>query len=226
MILRRAISERLLNRLRELGPGPEPQVASMVRLLVDCGVAAERQVERLSALGDDPDSTVAGLALLWCSHAYENLGNLAAARSAARRALDLCDDANGPWMRGTLSATVAGLALQTGDLVEAGAYARAALPVLRSLGAYEDHAQIRAGLAMLALHEGRLDEAEQIFDEVAAEDGAQAIFGGAMELMCGRAELLLARGRRTPGWRRTRRRWPRSASAGCRACRLSPSHRG
>ncbi|GAB2930203.1 hypothetical protein GCM10027280_17250 [Micromonospora polyrhachis] len=199
MILRRAISERLLNRLRELGPGPEPQVASMVRLLVDCGVAAERQVERLSALGDDPDSTVAGLALLWCSHAYENLGNLAAARSAARRALDLCDDANGPWMRGTLSATVAGLALQTGDLVEAGAYARAALPVLRSLGAYEDHAQIRAGLAMLALHEGRLDEAEQIFDEVAAEDGAQAIFGGAMELMCGRAELLLARGETDAG---------------------------
>jgi tetratricopeptide (TPR) repeat protein len=171
----------------------------MIRLLVECYVDGDQQVGRLEALAADPDPAVARLALLWISHVYENRGELATARAAARSALDLCDDSNGPWMRGVLSAAVSGLAFQTGDLVEAGHYARAALPVLRALGAYEDHSQTRAILAMLALHEGRLADAERIFDEVAAEDNAQALFGGAMELMCGRAELLLAQGKTETG---------------------------
>jgi predicted ATPase/tetratricopeptide (TPR) repeat protein len=198
MIFNGAIDVALVDRLRELGPGRNPQVAPLVRVLVECS-AVDRQLERLEALTDDPDPAVAQLALLWTSHGYENLGDLVAARTAAARALDLCDDSNGPWMRGVLSATVSSLAFQTGDLAEAARYARVALPVLRALGAYEDHAQIRGILAMIALHEGRLDETERIFDEVAAEDGARALFGGAMELMCGRAELLLARGETEAG---------------------------
>jgi predicted ATPase/tetratricopeptide (TPR) repeat protein len=199
MMFRGAVNEPLLDRLRELGPGSNPSVAPLVRVLVECGTEAAGQAERLLALSEDPDPAVARLALVWVARTYENLGDLDAARTAARRALDLCDDANGPWMGGALSTAVAGLAFQTGDLAEAGRYARAALPVLKVLGAYEDYAQTRAMLAMLALHEGRLDEAARIFDEVAGEDGAGTLFGGAMELMCGRAELLLARGETEAG---------------------------
>ena len=199
MIFHGAVSDTLISRLRELGPGTTAHVAPMVRLLVEYCAEADQQVERLEALVADPDPAVAGLALLWTSHVYENLGDLATARAAARRALDLCNDAYGPWMRGALSATLSGLAFQTGDLVEAAHYAQAALPVLRALGAYEDHAQTRAILAMLALHEGRLGDAERIFDEVVSEDDTQALFGGAMELMCGRAELLLAKGETEAG---------------------------
>jgi predicted ATPase/tetratricopeptide (TPR) repeat protein len=199
MIFQGGVSEPLLSRLRELGPGTNPQAAPMVRVLLECCDNADGQLERLMVLADDPDLGVRALALLWASHGYENLGNISAARDAAQRSLDLCDDANGPWMRGVLSATIASLAFQTGDLVEAGHYARAALPVLDELGAREDFAQARAMLAMLALHEGRLDEAGRIFDEVAGEEGAQALFGGAIEVMCGRAEVLLARGETEAG---------------------------
>ncbi|MBB5873709.1 putative ATPase [Allocatelliglobosispora scoriae] len=200
MIFQNGVSGPLLDRLRLLGPGSDPQVATMVRVLLESGVEASvQQIQRLVELAADPDPVVARLALGWLSRCYENLGDLAAALTAARRALELCDDAYGPWMRGVMSASVAGLAFQTGDLVDARFYAQAALPVLASLGAHEDYVQTLATLAMLALHEGRLDEAAQIFDEVAAEDGAQALFGGATELMCGRAELLLARGETDAG---------------------------
>jgi predicted ATPase/tetratricopeptide (TPR) repeat protein len=198
MIFKGAAGEAVLDRLRALGPGRSPHVAPMVRVLLACA-DPDGQLERLIALGEDPDPAVARVARLWTSHVYENLGDLPAARIAATRALKLCDDSDGPWTRAALSAEVGGLAFQTGDLTEAERYARAALPDLWALGAYEDHAQSLGVLAMIALHEGRLDESERIFDEVAAEDGGRALFAGAMELMCGRAELLLARGETEAG---------------------------
>jgi predicted ATPase/tetratricopeptide (TPR) repeat protein len=189
------------NRLRELGPGSNPTIAAAIRVLIDGFAVAKESgdLASLAALGDDPDPAVARLALLWTSHAHENLGDLAAARIAARRALDLTDDSTGPWMRGILSAMVGGLALHRGDWAEARIYIDQALPVLRTLGAVEDYAQTRANLAMVAVHEGRFNEAEAILDELAAEDGAQTVFGGALGLLCGRAELLLARGETDAG---------------------------
>jgi tetratricopeptide (TPR) repeat protein len=194
MIFQGSIQAPLIERLRELGPGDNPKVAPVVRVLLECWVDPDRQLARLEALADDPDRVVARIALLWLSHAYENLGDLEPARATALRALDLCDDADGPWMRGVLSAHIGGLAFQAGQLDDARHYALAALPILRALGAVEDYAQTRGILAMLALHEGRLDESERMFEELAAEEGTLTLFGGAMELLCGRAELLLARG--------------------------------
>jgi tetratricopeptide (TPR) repeat protein len=186
----------LLDRLRQLGPGPDRQIAPMVKVLLAWSADDVDQLEQLQTMTDDPDPAVARLALLWASHVYENVGNVPAARVAARRSLALCDDEQGPWMRALLSATVSGLAFQTGDLDEAAEYARAALPVLRALGAHEDHAQTHAMLAMLAVHGGRFDEAERIFDEV---QDTQSAFAGPLELMWGRAELLLARGETDAG---------------------------
>jgi hypothetical protein len=188
-------------RLRELGPGSNPMVAAACRVLID-GFAVAKQngnLASLAALGEDPDPAVARLALLWTSHVYENLGDLASARTAARRALELTDDSIGPWMRGVLSAMVGGLAVHRGDWAEARVFLDRALPVLRTLGAVEDYAQTRANLAMVAVHEGRFDEAEAILDVLAAEDGVQSVFGGALGLLCGRAEVLLARGQSQAG---------------------------
>ena len=90
MIFRGAVNAALLDRLRELGPGADPQIAPLVRLLVEWGWSVlDRELGRLEALAGDPDPAVARLALLWGSHAYENLGDLVAARTAAARALEL-----------------------------------------------------------------------------------------------------------------------------------------
>jgi len=193
MIFRGSAESRGLDRLRELGPGPDPMVASIVRVLLEAH-GGGGEIERLAALADDPDPAVARLALVYVAHAYENAGDLAAARDASRRALALCDDEVGPWMRGVVSASASGLALDAGDLDEAVRHAREALPILRALGASEDYVQTKATLALIALHDGRLDEAERILDDLSTEDGGQSLFGAALALLCGRSELLLARG--------------------------------
>jgi predicted ATPase/DNA-binding SARP family transcriptional activator len=194
MIFRGAVEGPGLARLTELGPGPTPPVAAVVRVILEGRPGVGGELRRLEELADDPDPAVARLALLWASNGYENLGDLDRAKAAARRALALSGDSEGPWLRGILAATMGALAFQTGDLAEARRYAEQALPVLRELGAVEDDAQTRATLAMIALHEGRPDEAEQILDELALEDTTRDFFGGAMGLLCGRAEVLLARG--------------------------------
>ena len=101
-------------------------------------------------------------------------------------------------------------------------YARDAIPVMEALGAYEDVAQLKAVLAVGAMEAGRLDEAERIFDEIEAEDMGAGIFGGAIILLCGRAELDAGRGphrrraARLP--RRGRGHCPRAGSRASRCC--------
>ena len=56
-------------------------------------------------------------------------------------------------------------------------------------------------LAVGAMEAGRIDEAERIFDEIEAEDCGAGIFGAAIILLCGRAELDLAAGRIEAGLR-------------------------
>ena len=194
MIVRGTPAAAALDRLRELGPGAGTTVAAVIRVLIETDVPGSERLDRLRDLGDDPDPAVAQLALIWMSQSVENLGDLASAQVAAQRALDLCDDTQGPWLRGILSASLSNLACQRGDLEGARRYAMQALPALRAVGAFEDHAQARASLAMVALHEGQLDEAERILDEMSEDSSAQSLFGGAIGVLCGRAELLLARG--------------------------------
>jgi len=194
MIVRGAPAAAALDRLRELGPGANTTVAAVIRVLIETDLPGSARLDRLRELADDPDPAVAQLALIWSSQSDENLGDLTSAQLAAERALDMCDDSQGPWLRGLLSASLSNLACQRGDLVGARRYAMRALPALRAVGASEDYAQARASLAIVALHEGQLDEAEQILDELSEDPSAQSLFGGAIGLLCGRAELLLARG--------------------------------
>ena len=198
MIFANETSERALGRLRELGPGPEPRIAGMVRgLLVSDGAGDDPEV--LEALCDDPDPFVARIALQWACQIYENAGELVLAREHGERALLLWDDEDGPWGRALTTAALAGLALAAGDIAEAERLARAALPALEALGAAEDAGQTRSVFAIAALRAGRLDEAERIFEEIAGTDGGQSLLGGAISVICGRAEVALVRGQVAEG---------------------------
>jgi predicted ATPase/tetratricopeptide (TPR) repeat protein len=187
---------RTVERLRALGPGEgDPRLRALVRLLLLMaegeGMAALGQLDHLCA---DPDPAVARLALQWTSQARENAGDVPGALSAARQALALADEGEGPWTVALLTSQLAGLALQSGDHRAARDYALAAMPDMQRLGADEDVTQLRALLAFVAIETGALDEAAEQLARVAEQPRGQALLGGAMVLPCGLAELALARG--------------------------------
>ncbi len=68
------------------------------------------------------------------------------------------------------------------------------MPDMERLGAVEDSLQLRALLAICEMTAGRLDDAERLLAEIADDERTQAILGGLMVVLCGSAELALARG--------------------------------
>ena len=94
---------------------------------------------------------------------------------------------------------LAQLAMQTGDRAAAAAYASAALPVMRRLGASDDEIQVRSLLVLCAIADGRLADAAQELDRVEGVGEVTAVFGaGGMRQVC-RAELALASGDHAAG---------------------------
>jgi hypothetical protein len=134
---------------------------------------------------------------------------------AARRALALVRDEDGPWFAAMPHTMLAHLCMQVGDRAAAVQHARAALPVLRRLGAGDDELQLHSLLALCAIADGRLEDAA---DELALMDrigDATSVFGGgAFRLIC-RGELALARGDHDTGLS-----MHREAAARMRAWRL------
>jgi tetratricopeptide (TPR) repeat protein len=188
--------------LRELGPGSEPRTrANVTVVLALTGTDTEGAIQALLELTEDPDPTVARVALGWATGALENVGDIAGARSAARRALAAADEEEGPWTAALLTAQLASLALQAGDTAEATAYAASALPMLTAIGAWDDVAQTRSMLVLAAIRTGDLDEAERLLSQVESDEAVDSIFGGAIGRLAGRAELLLARGETDAGLR-------------------------
>jgi hypothetical protein len=153
------------------------------------------------ALADDADRHTALPALQWLSFARENVGDLPGATEAAERALALVGHDDGPWQAAMLHNQLAQLRMQLGDRAAASGHARAALPVMRRLGATDDEVQLRAMLGLCALAEGRLEEAELELEGGETLDESEAIFGGAAIRQIGRAELALARGDTVAGLR-------------------------
>ena len=192
-----AVLADALARLRVLGAdSPQPYtraVAAGVLALSD--VSDVEQVAVLDALAASPDRHVALWAAMLGSQVAENLGDLEAAVLRGERALSLSDASDGPWTDALIRAHLSGLLLQRGAYAPAREYAEEAIPVMAALGAVEDWTQTRGGVALVAIATGDLTEAERILDELAADDRAESVFGGAIGQLCGRAELLLAQGR-------------------------------
>ncbi|MFT4009257.1 MAG: BTAD domain-containing putative transcriptional regulator [Nocardioidaceae bacterium] len=201
-ILRGLDAEGALERLRELGPGQTPWLRANVRALLAAAVPGIMQdVSPLAALADDPDPSTAIVASMWTAQVQENSGDLAGAQESARYALSLCRDEDGPWLRAALSAQLATFALHSGDFDQAQRFAQNAMPGLLAVGAMEDYTQARTVLAIVAVQRGVLDDAQALIEELAREESAQSVFGGALAIACCRAEILLARGEIEDGLR-------------------------
>ena len=182
--------------LARLGPGvSDRRLAGMVSMLLQWDPADPAAfAARLEELANDPDRHVALPARQWLGHARENVGNPAAAAEAVVGALALVDPDEGPWRAAVLRTNLADLTMNLGDTAAAAEHARAALPVMRRLGATDDVLQLRALLVLCAIAEGRLADAAAELERVDAIDDRGTLFGGVAFWHIGAAELALARG--------------------------------
>lgn len=192
----------LRDLLTRLGPetGGNARLTGAVRVaLVVDGSEPEKSYRALAALARDPNRFTAIAANQWLSHFLENGGDPHGAIAAIQHALQLVADEDGPWQEAALRGELAQLLMQVGDRESASEEARAALPVMQRLGAFDDEIQLHLVLATCAITDGRLQTAEAEFAEIdrLAETGAGLL--GALQQQIGRAELLLARGEREAG---------------------------
>jgi hypothetical protein len=188
--------------LARLGPGAEDsRIAGVVRVLLAYDPKRADGFEaRLEQLAQERDPAVAGPAGQWLSHVRENSGDPAGAVAAAERALARADDEAGPWSEAMLHTQLAQLTMHLGDRGPAVEHARAALPVMRRLGATDDEVQLRSLLVLCAIGEGDLKEAEAELERIDRVDDGE-VFGGIAVRQIGAAELALAHGDRAGGLR-------------------------
>jgi hypothetical protein len=187
-------SHRIRAALGRVGPGGDPRLDAMVRVLLAYDPARPDAYEAdLTRLTEDPDRYVARLAWQWLGHLRENAGDPASAVDAAERALAFADPQDGPWPQAILETLLAQLTAQLGDRERAAHHARRAVPVMGRLGARDDEMQLRGLLVLCAIADGRLDDAEAELAVVDAIDDGSG-FGSSSVRRAGRAELALARG--------------------------------
>jgi predicted ATPase/DNA-binding SARP family transcriptional activator len=190
--------QTLLRRVHEAA-GPDLPRSGLATVMLAADPAdPEGSVRRLERLADDPDRDTALAAWHWLSDMRENAGDLAGAIEAARRALALVRDDDGPWPVAMPPATLARLAMHIGDRTAAAEHARAALPVMQRLGASDDELQLRSLLASCAIAEGRLADAQAELDQMDSITADWTGFSANIQEMC-RGELMLARGDHSAG---------------------------
>lgn len=191
--------------LRRIGEGNrrtvgEARVAAMTRIALAYDPADPAAfVPRLEELAAGRDRDIAMVALQWASYVRENRGDFAGAAQAAERALGLLPEGDGPWTAAMLHTQLAELTTQLGDRAAATVHARAALPVLERLRAFDDELQLRALLVHCAVADGRLDEAEAELAHLARIADAEPLFVRLPSVLTGEAEVALARGDRAGG---------------------------
>ena len=180
--------------LVRLGPGSDPRLAGIVRVLLEYDPDDPAAFDaRLEQLAEESDLHAAQPARTWLSHVRENAGDPAGAVQAAERALALTGADVGPWATAMLHNQLAGLTMHLGDREASITHARAALPVMERLGAKDDEVQLRSLLVLCAIADGRLADANAELERMAAINNGE-VFGGIAVRKIGAAELALARG--------------------------------
>jgi predicted ATPase/DNA-binding SARP family transcriptional activator len=188
----RALLERL-----GTDTGDDGRLSGAVKVVLALDQSDAAGVRRaLEALAEDPDRRIALVANQWLCYSLENAGDPLGATAVARRALELVQPQDGPWQDGALRNQLAQLSMHVGDRRAAIEHARLSLPIMERLGARDDEVQLRTLLAMCAVADGRLQDADAELASIQriAESGS-GLFGGIGVWQIGRAELLLARSR-------------------------------
>ncbi|MEO7943658.1 MAG: hypothetical protein ABIR34_09685, partial [Marmoricola sp.] len=188
-ILQNRAIDALASGMRRLGVPTEPWARAAYAMFVEAESEGQRS-EVMLAMGEDPDPATAMMGLQWAAVLAENDGDIEAATSYARRALDSADEATTPWQRASLHTSLALFAMHVGEHHASIEHAELRWPLLTRLHAHDDALQVRASMAVAALAAGDLAECERILDEV--EDGRHGqTFGGQMIETAARAELAL-----------------------------------
>jgi tetratricopeptide (TPR) repeat protein len=173
-------------------PEPRQPWSRVARAIVAAAEAPASRLEAVLALTDDPDRRTVRMAWQWAAILSENEGALEASGDYLDRALELVDDDSTVWETATLHSQRAMHSLNSGRYDEAAAHARLAAPPLRSLHASDDAYSMGATVALAALRQGRLEEAERLLGELGEPpmtDNTSGLVRSQLE-----AELLLNRG--------------------------------
>jgi predicted ATPase len=197
-----ASDEPLRTLLQRLGPGDDPALQGLVRVVLAYDWAdSDASAERLARLAEDDDRSTALTAGQWLTHLRENAGDLAGAMRGASRTLTLVRDEDGPWATAMAHVVLAELTMRVGDRAAAVRHSRTALPVMERLGAVDDEIQLRSQLVLCAIADGQLADADDQLSRLDRIGDPPSVFGaGIPRLMC-RGELALARGQHAAGLR-------------------------
>ena len=198
-ILQNRPVDSLVTAMARLGVPEEPWARAAYAMFVESDNEEER-LARVLAMAESSDNATAVMALQWAAVLSENEGDIAGAAEYAGRAMALVDERTTAWQLASLHTHLALLAMHAGDHRSARENAELGWPLLLRLHAYDDAAQVRAGMAMAALMAGDVVECEQILTEIADQSSGQS-FGGHMIESSARAELALARGELREGLR-------------------------
>lgn len=191
--------QALLRRLGT-GAGSDMRLSGLATAMLACDPADPAAIlPRLEQLAHDGDRETAAAACYWLSSLRENAGDPLGAMEAAERALELASDDDGPWATAMPRAMLAQLTMHVGDRSAAARHARAALPVMRRLGAGDDEIQLRSLLVFCAIADGKMAEAEAELASMAGVSENRSGFGSEVFRHVCHAELLLAYGDRTAG---------------------------
>jgi predicted ATPase/tetratricopeptide (TPR) repeat protein len=158
-------------------------------------VEADSTLDRRTAvltLTSDPDRRTVAMAWQWAAILAENEGAIQQAGEYVERALALVDEDTTAWEIATLNTQAAMLALNEGDHERAAAHASTAIPLLHRLHAQEDAFSMQASLALSAMREGRLQDADRMLDEIG--DVPTTDVTATLVIAQVRAELALVRG--------------------------------
>jgi predicted ATPase len=177
--------------LRGLPEPTQPWSRVARTMFLDADAAADRRRAVLT-LTNGSDRRTEAMAWQWAAILAENEGAIEQAGEYLDRALALVDDDTTTWEVATLNTQAAMQALHAGDHAGADVHARKAIPLLYRLHAMEDAFSMQASLALSAMRQGRLDDADRILEEI-GELRSRDVTAGLVTAQV-RAELALVRG--------------------------------
>ena len=188
--------EELTTVMRALPEPTEPWSRVARAMFLEAETPGERRAAVLT-LTADPDQRTVAMAWQWAAILAENEGAIDESAAYLEQALALIDEDTTAWQVATLNTQAAMLALNDRDHERAAAHARTAIPLLHQLHADEDAFTMQASLALSALRDGRLEDADRLLAEI-GDLSSKEMTAGLVTAQV-RAELSLVRGDVTGG---------------------------